>query len=170
MRDASISPESGNTGYTTSRYLNQRQLSALTRIGDIFVPGGQGFQSFSESGSLYNVDIVLAPTPKDDLVAMKWVLTIFSVFNTKVLGWLLNQLDKAGQAMPAWADLLGSQLRLLVFGLRGIIFSLYYSGQGSPYHPNRVYEVMDYQVHCQPDSVPSSNTTDIHQAQPGMES
>ena len=136
---------------TTSRYLNQRQLGAVSRIGNILVPAGDGFPSFSESGSLYNIDVMLAPTPKADLQSLKIVLSLLSFLPDSALHWLLKKLQSA-DAMPAWSDMLASQLRLLLFGLKGIVFTLYYSGQGDPYHPNNVYEVMDYQVSCSPKS------------------
>ena len=137
--------------YVTSRHLNQRQLHTITTIGDMFVPAAHSFPSFSESGCLFHIDTALAPTPADDLKQLKLVLTLMSFLPQKVLHWLLQKLD-VGECMPAWADFIGAQLRLLLFGLRGIIFSLYYSGQGNPYQPNRVFEVMDYHVSCQPDT------------------
>ncbi|MTI14563.1 hypothetical protein [Sansalvadorimonas verongulae] len=135
----------------TSRYLNQRQLCTINRIGNLFVPAGNNFPSFSESGCLYNIDDVLALTPEWDRQSLKRVLSILSICPNAALSWLLKTLQSA-DSMPTWSDVLTSQLRLLLFGLRGMIFTLYYSGQGNPYQPNRVYEAMDYHVSCTPDN------------------
>ena len=136
---------------TTSCYLNQRQLNTVSRIGNILVPAGNGFPAFSESGCLYNIDVMLAPTPKADLQSLKIVLSLLSFLPDSALHWLLKKLQSA-DAMPAWSDILASQLRLLLFGLKGIVFTLYYSGQGDPYHSNTIYEVIGYQVSCSPKS------------------
>ncbi|WP_281645970.1 hypothetical protein [Parendozoicomonas sp. Alg238-R29] len=146
------------TTYTTSQHLNQRQLQAVCRIGDIMVPSDNDFPSFSESGCLYNIDTMLEPTPESDLKSLKLVLTLLSFLPLSALRWLLESLQKADN-MPKWSDALASQLRLLLFGLRGIVFTLYYAGQGNPYRPNRVHHVMDYHVSCKPDIPNAKNKT-----------
>ena len=134
----------------TSRHLNQRQLHTINRIGNLLVPAGSDFPSFSESGCLYNIDDILEPTPAGDRQSLKLVLTLLSVWPDGALNWLLKKLQAADN-MPIWSDALASHLRLLLLGLRGMVFTLYYSGQGNPYQPNRIYEVMDYHVSCTPD-------------------
>ena len=130
-----------------SRYLNHRQLNTIERIGNIMVPAHGKFPSFSESGCLYHIDTLLQPAPIDDRNSLKTVLTILSWLPDSILCWLLHRLEHA-DAVPGP---IGTQLRLLSFGLKGTVFSLYYSGLGSPDNCSTVYAALNYQVHCQPD-------------------
>ncbi len=135
--------------YATSRVLNQRQLTAVERIGDILLPRNGDFPAFSETGCLSHIDTVLAPSHPQDIKDLKIVLSLLGTLPIPLLKGFLTLLGY-GERLP---KILGSQLKLLEFGLRGIVFSLYYSGKGSVYKPDSgVYTVMDYQVHCAPDA------------------
>ena len=46
-----------------SLYLSQFELCGLNKVGDLVVPGGYGFPSFSETGCVNHVDDVMAATP-----------------------------------------------------------------------------------------------------------
>ncbi len=139
---------------TVSRIFNQRQLRILLRIGELMVPGIGALPSFKESGCMFNIDSVMAPAPTEDTQALKLVLTLLSYLPFPVVRGILNALNRLDSVcsknqQPRWLATLTCQLRLLLFGLRGIIFTLYYSGQGSPYQSSGVYQAMGYKVQCE---------------------
>lgn len=129
-----------------SQYFWNSTLKGLNRIGDVFIPQDGDMPSFSQFGGIEAIDTVIAYLPKEDVGLLNIVLTIFAVMPTGVLRWLVQQmedaLDKTGE--------IPSVLRQLNLGLRGIIFSCYYSGVGGEkstgnnpldvigYHLNRV--------------------------------
>ncbi|MCL6269410.1 hypothetical protein M3P05_05555 [Sansalvadorimonas sp. 2012CJ34-2] len=144
--------------YAVSEVLSPRQIATVERIGNILLPPHSELPAFSETGCLYHVDTILRASSKDDLQSLKTVLTVLSFLPDTVLCWLLARLEVAnlfspGSSLPDWirADLVTAQFRLLLLGLKGLVFTLYYSGQGSPYKNSRVHEALGYRVHCQPD-------------------
>ncbi len=136
--------------YTVSRFLNRRQLNTIERIGNILVPSHSALPKFSDTGCLFHIDTMLEACPADDVRSLKAVLMLLSILPDAALHWLCRQLEKS-EHYSGW---LFAQLRLLKIGLRGIIFSLYYSGQNTPYNESTVHKAIGYQVHCSPDSPP----------------
>ena len=109
-----------------SQYFWKSTLHGLNRIGDVFIPHSADLPSFSEFGGIEAIDTVIAYLPEEDIASLNIVLTVFSVMPTSFLRWLVRtmeeSLDKTGE-IPAL-------LRQLNLGLRGIVFSCYYSGVG----------------------------------------
>ena len=109
-----------------SKYFKPATLKGLTRLGDILLPQTDEFPSFSQFGGIEHIDDVIVYLPKEDIDSLNAVLSILSVMPDSFLTWLMrameDALDKQG-AIP-------SVLRQLNLGLRGILFSCYYSGLG----------------------------------------
>ena len=133
--------------YMISRHLNRRQLKTMERLGNILLPGYNNLPSFSETGCLFHIDTVLETSP-DDTHTLKTVLSVLSYLPDSALRWVLLRLETAGQ-LSGWP---GAQLRLLLLGIKGIVFSLYYSGHGSPNSTCNVQQIIGYRVHCRPDN------------------
>ena len=107
----------------TSKYLNQNALKGLARIGDILIPGNEEFPSFSVYRCLDHVDDLIEYVPKGDVKDLNMVLVILSFLPGNVLRWLVKQMANAHNNQSATGPL----LRELNIGIRGIVFSLYYS-------------------------------------------
>jgi len=106
-----------------STYFSKRAIKGLTRIGDILIPGSEEFPSFSAFECMDHIDDVLAFAPADDIKDLGMVLGIFSLLPKNILTWLVKQMANAHKNNgPA-----GNLLRQLNMGIRGIVFSLYYS-------------------------------------------
>jgi len=132
----------------SSDYLSQRALNGLSRLGDLLIPGGYGMPSFSQTGCIAHVDVILAATDPADVRDLKRLLTCLSFSPDVLLRGLLKVLDKS-ESVP---DFLGALLRLLNVGLKGVIFSLYYSDlQGDFVNAPSVHEAIGYSVQCEPD-------------------
>ena len=106
-----------------STYFSNSAIKGLTRIGNILIPGSGAFPSFSEFKCIDHIDEVLAFAPKDDIKDLGMVLGILSVFPNIILTWLVKLMANAHRNHGP----VGSMLRLLNMGIRGIVFSLYYS-------------------------------------------
>jgi len=108
-----------------SKYFNHSALQGLNRIGDLFIPGDAELPSFSASSSVDHVDDLLAYAPPDDVSLLNTVLGVVRLLPASTLGWLMRRMETSNVDEGA----LGGLLRQLNFGLRGIIFSLYYGGK-----------------------------------------
>ncbi|UZE96607.1 hypothetical protein [Alkalimarinus alittae] len=131
-----------------SLFLSQREIRGLIKVGDLVIPGGYGFPSFSETGCIDHVDEVMAPTPAADVKDFKLLMKVFSVAPNALLKGLLRLMDKES----AFPEPIGGLLRLLNVGVKGVVFSLYYSNKTSEFYQGPlVHEAIGYQVNCEMD-------------------
>ena len=126
-----------------SNYFNPSALKGLKRIGDIFIPRGDDLPSFSEYGGIEHVDDIVAYTPEEDVANLNMVFSIFSILPEGMLRWTADQMVAA-----SYRDgFLDALLRQLYIGLKGILFSCYYSGKsGSNYSGKNPMDVIGYSV------------------------
>jgi len=127
----------------TSQYFWNSTLKGLNRIGDVFIPQNDAMPSFSQYGGIEAIDTIITYLPKEDIELLNIALTVFSIMPNGFLHWLVRtmeeSLDKTG-AIP-------SILRQLNLGLRGIIFSCYYSGVGGlGFKGSDPLDVLGYQL------------------------
>jgi hypothetical protein len=106
-----------------SAYFSKKALKGLNRIGDILVPGENDFPSFSGYNCIEHVDDLLAFAPADDVKDLGMVLALLNYLPK----FLLVKLVKTLATAPVNTGPLGTVLRQLNMGIRGIVFSLYYS-------------------------------------------
>lgn len=119
----------------TSRFLDDRQLRGLDRLGDAYLPGDGVLPSFSAAGCAREIDAVLEHLPEGDRGDLGVLL--------RVLGWLPMLLVRAfvwlterGGSAPGP---LGSLLRFARIGTRGLVMSLYWDDPD-------VLRLIDYEV------------------------
>lgn len=119
----------------TSQYLSKSALKAINRIGDMMIPRNGEFPSFSEAGGIEHIDELVAYAPAADIKDLNLLLTILAFMPNFVLRWLVGKLETALESDGP----LSSLFRQLDIGLRGLIFSCYYTEKlGSNYtgpHP-----------------------------------
>ena len=124
-----------------SKYLNNRALIGLARIGDILIPGNSQYPSFSQYHCLDHIDDVLTYAPSDDVSDLKMVLSIFSYLPGRTLQWIVKKMSAAHQKTGSMSLL----FRQLNMGIRGIVFSLYYSEKpGKEYQSKNPTEMIGF--------------------------
>lgn len=106
-----------------SNILSNSAVKGLTRIGDILIPGEGEFPSFSEYMCMEHIDDLVHFAPEDDIKDLGMVLGIFSILPKSFLNWLVKKMAHSHKNHGP----LGTLLRQLNLGVRGIVFSLYYS-------------------------------------------
>lgn len=107
----------------TSTYLSKGALKGLTRMGDILIPGNEEFPSFSAFMCMDHIDDLVSHAPVGDIKDLGMVLSILSVMPQSFLVWLVKKMANSHKNNGAT----GTLFRLLNMGIRGIVFSLYYS-------------------------------------------
>ena len=132
----------------TSHYFNGIQLKSLERLGNFYIPGNGNMPSFSDTGCLAEVDVVLAEVDPDDRTLLGFLLLVLRWMPGFMIAFLLNLMDRHDR-YPEW---MAGPLRLMSLALKGLTMSLYYSGLGgSGARGNAVHDVMGYSLHCEPD-------------------
>lgn len=123
--------------------LSPNAKKALTRIGDILLPRNEEFPSFSETGSIEHIDSLTEYAPESDINDLNMVLSILSYMPDFILVWLVGKMENSRDTTGT----LGSVLRQLDFGLRGLIFSCYYSGKvGSGYKGKTPLDIIGFEI------------------------
>ncbi len=108
--------------------LNYFQRATLNRLGDIICPRNGEFPAFSELDCVHHAHIVLDDLPPQDLADLKLLLIALWFLPTPLMRIFLNVLEK----MKDMNGEVGTLVRMLQFGLRGIAFALYYSDLKGP--------------------------------------
>jgi hypothetical protein len=106
-----------------SQILNERQIKAVRKIGNVICPGSENLPRFSSVNFESHIDIVLKELPPNDLGDLKLLLSILSFMPSFILKMILLTLE----LLKDIGTPIGGLIRMIRFGLRGIIFSVYYS-------------------------------------------
>ena len=106
-----------------SHHLKDHEAKGLMKAGDRLIPGGKGFPSFSESGVIRDADRMLAYMAEEDRSGLLLLLGCFYFLPILVISLLLK-LTEWNRFFP---EPLGGMLRLVGFGVKGTIYTLYYS-------------------------------------------
>ena len=126
-----------------SKYFSKSSLKAIERMGDIMIPRSEEFPSFSETGCIGCIDDFLAYTPESDLRDLNMLLTLISLMPISMVRWLIKKMKASHQENGS----LSSLFRQIDFGMRGIIFSCYYSNKtGKNFTGKKPFEVIDYHL------------------------
>ena len=126
-----------------SRILSARQARALERVGDIMIPGVDGFPSFSATGTIAHVDLLLDVTPAEDVAGLKILLGVLSFLPGGLLAGFLRMVCREDRA----PGVLAGAFRNIHIGLKGLVMSLYYSNRtGTGYTGPRVHALLDYEL------------------------
>lgn len=105
-----------------SRHLSAREVSALNRLGDILCPGDDTLPCFSATGAVARFDDMADYMVVSDREDLKTLLTVFSFLPDIVIRLLLALFG----VMERWPGALGSLGRLVMFGLKGVVTTLYF--------------------------------------------
>lgn len=136
-----------------SRHFNGFQLRTFERLGDLYLPAYDRMPSFSQSGCLEHIDILIDEIHPEDKMGLSLLLYVLRFCPTFLLEKLVNMMNHHDR-YPA---LVAALLRLLNLALKGVVMSLYYSGMtGHNYAGPKPFDVMEYSLHCEPDEAPQA--------------
>ncbi len=123
--------------------LSPRAKKALIRIGDMMIPKNGEFPSFSETGAIGHIDELTAYAPESDIKDLSMVLSILSIKPDFVLRWIVRKMDNSQNSNGVLAPV----FRQLNFGLRGLLFSCYYSEKmGASFKGKKPLDVIGFEI------------------------
>ena len=124
-----------------SKYFNPQQLRGLIKAGDVILPGTDVSPSFSRTGCIDHVDRMASYLTSDDLGGLRFLLGIFRFFPK----WLIRLLMTACVKNSLAPGFLGSALRTIDLGIRGMVMSLYYSNlTGEEYQGKKIFDIIGW--------------------------
>ncbi|MBI3542826.1 MAG: hypothetical protein HY075_06075 [Deltaproteobacteria bacterium] len=106
-----------------SKHLSAGQVRGLEKVGDVLLPGFGDLASFSTSHCVRHADRVLDYMTAQDLGDLKMLLTLLGFAPRFCVALLMRLLELS----PAVPTPLGSLLRFMRLGLRGLVMTLYYA-------------------------------------------
>jgi hypothetical protein len=107
----------------SSKHLSLEAEKGFLRTGDLFLPGGEGFPRFSETGFLDHIDEILDYLPAKDRSDLIGLMALFSRLPT----FLIRLVLFVARHARFFPSPVATVLRLLDVGLKGIFYTLYYS-------------------------------------------
>ncbi len=102
--------------------LNPRELKGFLKVADILVCGNEEFPRFSQTNFVEKIDYILEELPKDDLLGLKILFYIFSFLPVFMIRSIVEWTEN-----PWGPSILKDNLLKINSGLKGIIFTIYYS-------------------------------------------
>ncbi len=124
-----------------SKYLSKKEIKGLLKIGDILIPRNPPFPSFSDVGCILYVDDAVSELDPQDLSDLKMFLGIAASLPKFLLRFVIKLLNIGGLTLFRMGNL----------GIRGVIFSLYYSNKTAPrFSGKKPFDVIGYKVNIVP--------------------
>jgi hypothetical protein len=125
-----------------SKYFSNGALRSLNRMGDILMPAAEGMPAFSDLGCLEHVDDRVAYAPQGDIKLLNLLMTLLSFAPDAMLRFMVHSM----QNPDSWPEPIATYLRKLDMDLRGVLYSLYYSGmKGAEFTGRTPLEVMEFE-------------------------
>ncbi len=104
--------------------LTPAQLATLNRIGDLMIPGDAELPSFTASRCAEQADRMLAHMYDGDRDGIRMLLGVFRFLPGFAVRGILRLCDQEA----SFPDPIGSALRMIGIGVKGVVMTLYYSG------------------------------------------
>ena len=124
-----------------SKYFSRNQLIGLIKAGDVILPGTNVSPSFSRIGCIDHVDRMAAYLSSDDLFGLLMLLGLLR-YAPK---WLIRILMTACSKNDRFPGFIGTALRTIDIGIKGLVMSLYYSNlTGDAYRERTVFDIIDW--------------------------
>ena len=102
--------------------LTNRELKGFLKVADILICGDEDFPKFSSTDFYKKVDYILEELPKEDFDGIKLLFNLFSFLPSFLITFIIFLTEN-----PFGPTFLKNNLFKINSGLKGIVFTLYYS-------------------------------------------
>jgi hypothetical protein len=124
---------------------SNRAIIGLTKVGNIYCPKTGEFPEYQEVAGTRYLNSLVVHVPPDDFSALNLVLIILSFLPKFILSWLVGAMERS---MDNSSDgIIPSTLRQLNLGLRGLVYSTYYSELTNPdFKGKKPLDILEFQI------------------------
>ena len=102
--------------------LSPRELKGFLKVADILACGDNEFPKFSDTNFYNKIDYILEELPKEDSEGIKLLFNIFSFLPSFFIKYFLLLTEN-----PWGPSIIKDNLIKINIGLKGIVFTIYYS-------------------------------------------
>src|SRR5699024_2131679 len=135
------------------RTLSRLEQRSWERVGRVFVPGNASMPRYDYAEVSTQIPLILAASSQEDEELIRWVVLWMGFLPLLVISALLKLIHK--WAYGAGAS--GTLPRLLLIGIKGVIYTSYYAGVDTS---QQIHSGMGFALNCQP--VPELLSQQIH--------
>lgn len=121
---------------------SETSLKGIQKVGDILVPGDQSFPKFSDTQFLFHLHRMTDFMNADDRDGLKLLTAIFAFTPAFLIRFILLVVSKH----EIFPDFIGSLLRQINLGMRGVVFTLYYSGLDGDHNEHGILKNLNYET------------------------
>ena len=107
--------------------LDKGHLKGVEKLGKVVMPPDSDFPAFSEIQAEKYINRMVDYMYEDDRSAIMIILKLFSVMPLFLIRWTMSLIEHGYK----WKGMLGAPFRMLQIGLKGLIFTIYYSDMKS---------------------------------------
>ena len=122
---------------------SQLSIKGILKAGDVIIPGSHDFPKFSSTKFIQHFSRMSLYMNKDDIEGLKLLTTLMALMPKsfiRIMLWCASH----HQFVPG---LLGVTLRQINLGIRGIIFTMYYSGLDEKNEKQKsILELLNYET------------------------
>jgi acyl-CoA reductase-like NAD-dependent aldehyde dehydrogenase len=116
-------------------------MKGVLKTGDVIIPGDGDFPRFSDTDFHFQIDRMLEYLPEDDRDGLCLLMGFFA-YTPKVFIKLLLLMTDLHDKVP-W--FLGAPLRMILIGVKGLIFTLYYSNlEDKNNYGQKIHDLIDW--------------------------
>lgn len=128
--------------------LTEKEKKIINKIGDALIPENEGFPKFSDTGCVEHADSMLEYMDPEDIEELK-LLFLAGRILPKFMLRLLVSITGYSRYFP---NFIATELRFINFGIRSLIYTLYYSSKTSEkFTGTPVFDIIDFHVSCKED-------------------
>lgn len=125
------------------RALSPLEKRSWERVGQVFVPGNATMPRYDYAGVTQKIPVILAASSEADETLIRTLVFWLGLLPLFAIQGFLKLIN-------AWAygtGRLGALPRLLMIGVKGVIYTSYYAGLDEA---SQVHSGMGFSLHCEP--------------------
>lgn len=126
---------------TFSKYFSNLQIRGIRKAGDILVPEETGFRKFSSTPFIQEIDRMADYMTDEDRSGFAFLMGLFAVLPKPVVSGVL----RLAAASEGGSGALTAPLRLINLGVKGVVYTLYYSDLTPD---RRIHKMLEWQTKC----------------------
>lgn len=118
--------------------IKKSHIKGLHKLGKVIIPDQPGYPTFAEVKPEKQINRMVDYMYEDDRGAILVILSLFSVLPLFVIRWKILFIDWGAKM----SGIIGAPFKMLQIGLKGLVFTLYYSDftEGKVIHENIGYD------------------------------